>query len=135
MSIEERKRPEDDEAADAPGVPATPTVSGASVDTDVAREGTTHGVPALHPANVTFMAKRLEALKLFRSPGACLIVEYAPFEGRPSGGYEPDCLEHVLDAKQQAYIEDCSVCCRPIVVDVTTAFDAVASISVRTEND
>lgn len=46
-------------------------------------------------------------------------------------------IEVVVDTSvvRQEYIEDCSVCCQPIVIDVTTAFDAVESISVRTEND
>ena len=52
----------------------------------------------------------------------------------------PSCGEQIemfvdTSVGRQDYVEDCSVCCRPIVVDVKTAFDDVASISVRTEND
>lgn len=37
--------------------------------------------------------------------------------------------------ENQNYIEDCQVCCRPIVFDVVIGEDAAASISVRTENE
>lgn len=36
---------------------------------------------------------------------------------------------------RQEYIEDCSVCCRPIVISVVTSFDEVESIQARTEDD
>jgi hypothetical protein len=35
----------------------------------------------------------------------------------------------------QEYIEDCSVCCRPIVVSVATSPGQVDSLTVRTEDD
>jgi hypothetical protein len=35
----------------------------------------------------------------------------------------------------QRYVEDCQVCCRPIVLDVTIGPDAVASVVVRPENE
>ena len=41
-----------------------------------------------------------------------------------------DCSVH-----RQEYIEDCSVCCRPIVVVATTVDGDVASLEVRTEDD
>lgn len=36
---------------------------------------------------------------------------------------------------RQQYIEDCSVCCRPIVIRVETSPDAVESIEARTEDE
>jgi len=36
---------------------------------------------------------------------------------------------------QQNYIEDCQVCCRPIVFDVTVDADNEAFISVRSETE
>lgn len=36
---------------------------------------------------------------------------------------------------EQDYIEDCQVCCRPINVRVTIAFDGNLSLSVSGEND
>lgn len=46
-------------------------------------------------------------------------------------------IELVVDCsiEQQEYIEDCSVCCRPIVVWVEVADDEVVSIEGRTEDD
>lgn len=35
----------------------------------------------------------------------------------------------------QEYVEDCQVCCRPIVVDVNVGFDGDVSVSVRAENE
>lgn len=35
----------------------------------------------------------------------------------------------------QSYIEDCQVCCRPIVMDVTVGFDGVVTVTVRSENE
>ena len=40
----------------------------------------------------------------------------------------------ILDEDQE-YIEDCQVCCRPIVVTVSVAIDGHASISVRAEHE
>jgi hypothetical protein len=37
--------------------------------------------------------------------------------------------------EEQEYVEDCSVCCRPIVVTVVSADDEVVEISVRTESE
>jgi hypothetical protein len=36
---------------------------------------------------------------------------------------------------EQNYVEDCQVCCRPIVVDVNVGFDGDVSVSVRAENE
>jgi hypothetical protein len=36
---------------------------------------------------------------------------------------------------QQNYVEDCQVCCRPIVFNVAVDPDGNASISVRSENE
>lgn len=35
----------------------------------------------------------------------------------------------------QEYVEDCSVCCRPIVVVIETPADDTPHVHVRTEND
>ena len=45
-------------------------------------------------------------------------------------------VEIIVDGsiEQQSYIEDCSVCCRPMEVTVTVIGDAVA-VSVRREDD
>lgn len=37
--------------------------------------------------------------------------------------------------EQQNYIEDCQVCCRPIVIDVTVDFDGTVTTGARTENE
>jgi len=46
-------------------------------------------------------------------------------------------LEVLLDPSipDQQYIEDCQVCCRPIVFDVTVIGDAEISVLVRSENE
>ena len=36
---------------------------------------------------------------------------------------------------QQSYVEDCHVCCRPIVFKVTVDPDGDANITVRSENE
>lgn len=36
---------------------------------------------------------------------------------------------------EQQYIEDCQVCCRPIVFDITEDNDGDMVVSVRAEND
>lgn len=40
----------------------------------------------------------------------------------------------VLDEDQE-YIEDCQVCCRPIVFDISVSIDGEPTISVRSEDD
>jgi hypothetical protein len=46
-------------------------------------------------------------------------------------------IELVVDCsvEQQEYTEDCSVCCRPIVVTVTAADGELLSLDARTESD
>ncbi|MCZ2720805.1 CPXCG motif-containing cysteine-rich protein [Marinomonas sp. 15G1-11] len=48
----------------------------------------------------------------------------------------PYCGEmiEVLEDSQE-YIEDCQVCCRPIVFHINSAFDGSPSISVHSENE
>jgi hypothetical protein len=36
---------------------------------------------------------------------------------------------------EQTYVEDCQVCCRPIVLDVTVDLDGTIAISGRSENE
>ena len=36
---------------------------------------------------------------------------------------------------EQRYVEDCQVCCRPIVLDVTVGSDGEANVLAQTEND
>ena len=40
----------------------------------------------------------------------------------------------VIDESQQ-YIEDCQVCCRPIVFNISVEFDGSTSVTLHTEND
>ncbi|MCW8972875.1 MAG: CPXCG motif-containing cysteine-rich protein [Gammaproteobacteria bacterium] len=46
-------------------------------------------------------------------------------------------IELVLDPglAEQEYVEDCFVCCRPIVVRVTTGEEGDMSLSLRREDD
>lgn len=52
----------------------------------------------------------------------------------PYCGESIDVVIEVLDESQE-YIEDCQVCCRPIVFNIDTAFDGSTSVSVHSEND
>ena len=36
---------------------------------------------------------------------------------------------------EQSYVEDCQVCCRPIVLDVVVDLDGDAVVSARSENE
>ena len=36
---------------------------------------------------------------------------------------------------EQNYVEDCQVCCRPIVLDVTVDLDGDIQVSARSENE
>ena len=36
---------------------------------------------------------------------------------------------------EQNYVEDCQVCCRPIVIDVAVDLDGDVMVSARTENE
>jgi hypothetical protein len=46
-------------------------------------------------------------------------------------------IEVVVDCsvEEQEYIEDCSVCCRPITIAVTASGDEILSIEARREDD
>lgn len=52
----------------------------------------------------------------------------------------PYCGEQIelsidCSVEQQEYVEDCSVCCRPITVTVTSADGEVIAIDARTETE
>ena len=51
--------------------------------------------------------------------------------------YCGEVIELVIDdsAGSQRYIEDCHVCCRPIVVDVSIDADGDPVVSARAEDD
>jgi len=36
---------------------------------------------------------------------------------------------------EQSYVEDCQVCCRPIVLDVSVDSDGDVAVSARSENE
>ena len=36
---------------------------------------------------------------------------------------------------EQSYVEDCQVCCRPIVLDVVIDLDGDVAVSARSENE
>ncbi|NCF72987.1 MAG: CPXCG motif-containing cysteine-rich protein [Gammaproteobacteria bacterium] len=36
---------------------------------------------------------------------------------------------------EQSYVEDCQVCCRPIVLDVRVDLDGDVAVSARSENE
>ncbi|SJM90270.1 conserved hypothetical protein [Crenothrix polyspora] len=46
-------------------------------------------------------------------------------------------IDVVVDCSvnNQEYIEDCSVCCRPIIFSVASAQGEVVSVDVRTEDE
>lgn len=52
----------------------------------------------------------------------------------PYCGEVIDVVVEVLDDSQE-YIEDCQVCCRPIVFNIDVAFDGSTLVQVRSEND
>lgn len=52
----------------------------------------------------------------------------------PYCGEAIDVFIEAMDEEQE-YIEDCQVCCRPIVFTVTTGFDGDAQVWVRAENE
>ena len=51
--------------------------------------------------------------------------------------YCGEAIEIALDASggEQQYVEDCQVCCRPIVMSVTLDDAGDAQVSARGEND
>ena len=44
-------------------------------------------------------------------------------------------LEIDCSAGDQSYVEDCSVCCRPIEVEIRIGDDGRANVDVRHENE
>tara|TARA_B100001063_G_C16344512_1_gene348380 strand:+ start:229 stop:426 length:198 start_codon:yes stop_codon:yes gene_type:complete len=52
----------------------------------------------------------------------------------PYCGEQITVLIETLDESQE-YIEDCQVCCRPIIFDVGVNYDGSPSVSVRAENE
>ena len=51
--------------------------------------------------------------------------------------YCGESIELVLDTSvpHQSYIEDCEVCCRPIIVNVSVDSDSYIDLQVRNENE
>ena len=51
--------------------------------------------------------------------------------------YCGEAISIVVDhsAGEQEYVEDCQVCCRPMVLDITIGPDGEASVSARYENE
>ncbi|MBJ7539319.1 CPXCG motif-containing cysteine-rich protein [Marinomonas transparens] len=43
-------------------------------------------------------------------------------------------MVEVLEESQE-YIEDCQVCCRPIVFSISVGFDGAPVVNVRSENE
>lgn len=52
----------------------------------------------------------------------------------PYCGEQITVIIETLDESQE-YIEDCQVCCRPIIFDIGVSVDGSTSISVRSENE
>jgi transcription elongation factor Elf1 len=52
----------------------------------------------------------------------------------PYCGEQISVMVEVLDEDQE-YIEDCQVCCRPIVFNISLESNGLATIFVRAEND
>jgi len=51
----------------------------------------------------------------------------------------PCCWESIeialdLSAGDQQYVEDCSVCCRPLVITIRTDGEALSAVEVSAEN-
>ncbi len=46
-------------------------------------------------------------------------------------------IEVVVDCsvRQQEYVEDCSVCCRPIIISVVSSHGEVINIEARSEDE
>lgn len=57
------------------------------------------------------------------------ITQYCPYCGEP--------VELFIDCSvpRQEYIEDCRVCCQPIIVTAEIGTDGTPFVSVRSEND
>lgn len=48
---------------------------------------------------------------------------------------EPSTILVDRSAGDQSYIEDCQVCCKPIVLRITVASDGTPQVSANSEND
>lgn len=61
--------------------------------------------------------------------GEELVAAYCPYCG--------ESIELLVDCSvaPQQYIEDCSVCCRPIEISVAMAPDGEPLVELKTEND
>jgi hypothetical protein len=51
--------------------------------------------------------------------------------------YCGESIEVLIDQEEvgQQYIEDCQVCCRPIIFSIATSIDGAISVSVHDENE
>lgn len=52
----------------------------------------------------------------------------------------PYCWEHIeivvdCSVEEQEYTEDCSVCCRPIIISVTAEGGELQAVEARSEDD
>ena len=58
-------------------------------------------------------------------------------EKRISCPYCGEAIEILVDDSQpeQNYVEDCQVCCRPIILDVSVDADGDTVVSVRSEDE
>ena len=54
---------------------------------------------------------------------------YCPYCGEP--------IELIIDTSvtQQSYIEDCQVCCRPMLINVEVDADGYIYLDIRNENE
>ena len=54
---------------------------------------------------------------------------YCPYCGEP--------IELIIDTSvpEQNYIEDCQVCCRPMLINVEVDSDGFISLNIRNENE
>ena len=51
--------------------------------------------------------------------------------------YCGEAIELIIDTSvtQQSYIEDCQVCCRPMLINVEVDADGYISLDIRNENE
>jgi hypothetical protein len=63
------------------------------------------------------------------TPFLATVACSCPYCGEP--------IELIIDCSvdEQAYIEDCAVCCRPMTVRVQVAADGVPSVQLSDENE
>ncbi|MGO4703762.1 CPXCG motif-containing cysteine-rich protein [Dyella sp. 2RAB6] len=57
------------------------------------------------------------------------VLIYCPYCGEPIEIYVDDSVEG------QSYVEDCQVCCRPIVLNVAVDEDGLPSVRASREDD